>query len=182
MCNKNIISEYIQLQSDYHRTYFALQEKNKENEQLKIQIEKLRSDYLNLQKEHENIKHVQQASKEAESPLRRENNQLLAKIKQLKRDSLPKTIMESRTPINSNKTPLIRPKLNETPKTNKKRKPRKKMKEFEVESIINHRKWRRKIQFLVRWKNYAEEEDQWIDEKHLNCPSLLKNYKRINQM
>lgn len=162
--------------------YFALQEKNRENDQLKIQIEKFKSDCLKLQKENEYLKHVQQASNEVEHQLKRENNQLLAKIKQMKRDSLPKTTMEPTTPINTQKSSSARPELNKTPKTIKKRKLRNDLKEYEVESLIDHRKWRGKIQFLVRWKNYAEEEDRWIDEKNLNCPSLLKNYKHLHQM
>lgn len=192
MSYKKIISEFIQLQSVYHRTYFVLQEKNKENEQLKTQIEKLREDYSNLQKENENLKQMRQVNNQAESELKRENKGLLAKIKQLQRDSLSKNIskMDPSTPVpklkpslsvKQNKTPASHSKLNRTPKLTKKR-TKKQLEDYEVEGLIRHRKWRRKYKFLVRWKNCLEDDDRWVDEKDLNCPSLLKDYKRTHQM
>lgn len=182
MSNK-IISDYIQLQSDFHRTYFALQEKNSENDRLKKQIEELESDYFDLQKEHEHLKRMQQESMEAESVLKRENKGLLAKIKQLQRDSLPKTAMLPTTPHSSklNKTLATPSESKKTPKSVKKT--RKKMElDYEVDSLIKHRTWRGKLQFLVRWKNYSKEDDRWIDEKNLNCPSILKEYRKKHKM
>lgn len=94
MSDKKIISEFIKLQSDYHRTYFVLQEKNKENEHLKTQIKKMNEDYSNLQKENKNLKQLQHVNNQTESELKRENKGLLAKIKQLQRDSLSKSVIE----------------------------------------------------------------------------------------
>ena len=35
---------------------------------------------------------------------------------------------------------------------------------FEVERIVKHKKSRRKLKFLVRFKGYDASEDQWFDE------------------
>lgn len=195
MSDKNIISEFIQLQSDYHRTYFVLQEKNKENEQLKTQMKKMNEDYSNLQKENEHLKQLQHVNNQTESELKRENKGLLAKIKQLQRDSLSKNIikMHPSTPdtkpqlsLKQDKTPAVRSKLNSTPKPTIRRKTTRKttkqLEEYEIKDLINHRKRRGQFQFLVRWKNYSEDDDRWVHEKDLNCPSLLKDYKRTHQM
>lgn len=188
MSNEKLISDYIQLQKDYHFIYFALQEKISENEKLRKDIEKIKSDYLNLQTEHEKCNHVPDTK--IDSELKHENKELLAKVKQLQRDSPSKTIikMVQTNPINSNKTPSRITNMdkntspcaasNETPKPTKHRKG----KNYEVDSLIGHRKYRGRLQFLVRWKNYSSEDDRWVDEKNLNCPALLKNYKKANQM
>lgn len=182
MSDKKIISDFIQLQSNYHRTYFALQEKNRENEQLKTKIKKMNDDYLNLQKKYESLKLAQQVNIQAKCELKRENNGLLAKNKQLQRDSLSKTItkMDSPAPVRSTpkKTPYTRPTLNGTPKKVQQRPTRKQL----VQSLIKHRKWRGKYQYLVRWKNCSEKDDRWVNENDLNCPSLLRSYKRTHRM
>jgi len=50
--------------------------------------------------------------------------------------------------------------------------------EYEVQEIIKDRLFRRKRQYLVRWKGYAPTEDSWVDEKDLHSPQLLENYRR----
>ena len=50
--------------------------------------------------------------------------------------------------------------------------------EYEVESILNHRKRRGKLQFLVHWKGYADHENSWLPESDLeNSQELLDEYK-----
>lgn len=185
MDGKKIISDYIQLQRDYHRTYFALQEKNEENKQLKTQLQKISGDYSQLKTEHANLKQTLQGNNVAEAALKQENKTLLAKIKQLKRDSLPTTKikMEPTTPLDFklNQTPSIQCELKTTLNASMKRN-QKQSENYEVQSLIKHRRRARKIQFLVRWKNYSEEDDQWIDEKNLNCPALLHEYKTKHRM
>lgn len=185
MSDKKIISDFIQLQSNYHRTYFALQEKKRENEQLITQMNKLKDDYSNLQKKYESLKQVQQINNQAECELKRENKGLLAKNKQLQRDSLSKSIikMDPTTPDSSklNKTPTTRSSLNDTSKPVQKR-TRKQLADRKVKKLTEHRKCRGKYQYLVQWKNQSENDDQWVDEKDLNCPSLLNNYKKTHQM
>ena len=42
-----------------------------------------------------------------------------------------------------------------------------KEKEYEVEEVRKHRKHGRKTQYLVHWKGYRDEHDQWISEMGL---------------
>src|ERR1700730_6376426 len=50
--------------------------------------------------------------------------------------------------------------------------------EWEVEQILGDRTYRRKKQFLIRWKGYAPAHDSWVDESDINAPDLLMNYKK----
>jgi hypothetical protein len=50
--------------------------------------------------------------------------------------------------------------------------------EWEVEQILGDRTYRRKKQFLIRWKGYAPTYDSWVDESDINAPDLLMNYKK----
>ena len=50
-------------------------------------------------------------------------------------------------------------------------------KEFEVESILSHRKYRGQSQYLVKWKGYPDHENTWLYTKDLkNCQELLQEY------
>jgi hypothetical protein len=50
--------------------------------------------------------------------------------------------------------------------------------EWEVEQILGDRTYRRKKQFLIRWKGYAPAHDSWADESDINAPNLLMDYKK----
>jgi hypothetical protein len=50
--------------------------------------------------------------------------------------------------------------------------------EWEVEQILRDRMYRRKKQFLIRWKGYAPAHDSWTDESDINTPDLLTDYKK----
>ena len=49
--------------------------------------------------------------------------------------------------------------------------------EYEVESIINDRTYRRKKQYLVKWLGYPESENSWVNETDLHSPELLAEYR-----
>ena len=50
--------------------------------------------------------------------------------------------------------------------------------EYEVEAILSHRKRRGKIQYLVKWKGYADHENTWQSTKDLeNAKDILEDYK-----
>jgi len=52
-----------------------------------------------------------------------------------------------------------------------------KKKEYEVEEIRKHRKWGWKTQFLVHWKSYEDEHDQWIVETGLpHVKKVIEDY------
>jgi Chromo (CHRromatin Organisation MOdifier) domain len=39
--------------------------------------------------------------------------------------------------------------------------------EYEVEAILNKRKRGQKIEYLVKWKDYPDDESSWEPKKHL---------------
>ena len=49
--------------------------------------------------------------------------------------------------------------------------------EWEVEKILSSRRFRRKLQYLIRWKNCGPEMDSWEPAEHLaNAPKLIAEY------
>lgn len=85
--------------------------------------------------------------------LMHENKNLEAKIKQLKRSSHQPATEES-TGVD----------------------------EFEVETILKHRKRKGKLQYLVRWKNYPPNHDSWQNESDLYCPEIFNQYIKENRL
>jgi Chromo (CHRromatin Organisation MOdifier) domain len=50
--------------------------------------------------------------------------------------------------------------------------------EWEVEEILGDWQYRRKKQYLVRWKGYAPAHDSWVNESELHAPDLIETYRR----
>ena len=49
--------------------------------------------------------------------------------------------------------------------------------EYEVEKIIDMKTQKGKRQFLIQWKGYGPEENQWVPESHLeHCQKLLREF------
>ena len=49
--------------------------------------------------------------------------------------------------------------------------------EYKVEEVRKHRKQGRKTQYLVHWKSYGDEHDQWIAETGLShAKETIKDY------
>lgn len=133
---------------------------------LKMQYDKLFYKYKELQQEQaglkielEQIKKVNKnlvakysSEEKNESILVHENSVIRAKIQQLHRNS-----------ISSPKTIIHE-------------------KEYEVESIVKHRRKNRLIQYLVRWKNYPPDQDTWQLESDLSCPKILNTYKKLKKL
>jgi len=55
--------------------------------------------------------------------------------------------------------------------------------EYEVEVILTHCNYRRKLQYLVKWKGYDTSENTWEPEDHLtHMKELLSEYKRWRKL
>lgn len=50
--------------------------------------------------------------------------------------------------------------------------------EFEIESILGHRKFRGKLQYYVKWKGYPDEDNSWVRAEDLLAPELLLEYQK----
>lgn len=53
---------------------------------------------------------------------------------------------------------------------------------YEVEKIIQHKKLRGKLSYLVRWVGYGADEDRWVKENDLQCEEILKSYKTLHMI
>lgn len=52
--------------------------------------------------------------------------------------------------------------------------------DYEVEDIVDHKIDRKKVMFLVRWKNYGADEDTWEPESSLSCPEIIAKYREAH--
>jgi hypothetical protein len=52
--------------------------------------------------------------------------------------------------------------------------------EYELEKVLDSRRYRGKLQFLVSWKGYGREENMWVDEHDLHAEDLVKEFYREN--
>jgi hypothetical protein len=51
---------------------------------------------------------------------------------------------------------------------------------YEVEEVIDSRLWYRRLQYLVRWKDYGHEENLWIAEGDLDVLDLIAEFYRTH--
>ena len=54
--------------------------------------------------------------------------------------------------------------------------------EFEVESILDCRRRRNQVQFLVKWKGYGPEENSWEPERNIHAKRLIRSFKDSHQL
>lgn len=48
---------------------------------------------------------------------------------------------------------------------------------YAVDRLINHKKIKNTMYYLVRWENYSPAHDTWERESNLQCPEILLEYK-----
>lgn len=155
---ENIIKDLIATKGENQKMFLQLQQKQRELDNLKrstlLRTESLESELkdLNIKFEAEQLKQKDNAKKI--SDLLREKNLLSAQVIDMRsatQQSQPQLLME-----NADDT------------------------DYEVDRIQNHRIFKRERQFLISWKGFSSEHDQWVKEKHLNCPLILKTYLESN--
>lgn len=49
---------------------------------------------------------------------------------------------------------------------------------YEVEKILDHRKYKKRTKYLVKWKDYDESENSWIWESGFNDNNIIKEYHK----
>ena len=47
---------------------------------------------------------------------------------------------------------------------------------FEVEKILDHRKFKKRMKFLIKWKNYDETYNEWIWQEDFNETFIIDEY------
>ena len=50
--------------------------------------------------------------------------------------------------------------------------------EWEVEDIVGDQRYKRQSYFLVKWKGWPSEYNQWVLEEDLSAPDILAKYRR----
>jgi len=50
--------------------------------------------------------------------------------------------------------------------------------EYEVETVLDCQYIRKKVKYLIKWKDYPHSENTWEPKQNLNCPDLLEAFHR----
>lgn len=48
---------------------------------------------------------------------------------------------------------------------------------FQVEKVIDSKKIKGKLHYLIRWKGYSADSDTWEPENTLSCPDLIQKFE-----
>ena len=51
---------------------------------------------------------------------------------------------------------------------------------YKVEEVINSQFYYQRLQFLVKWKGYGDEENLWLSEKDIDTSELIADFYRTN--
>ena len=50
--------------------------------------------------------------------------------------------------------------------------------DYEVEKILDHRTFKKKLQYKIRWKGWSPEHDSWEPAENINASELLRDYQQ----
>ena len=50
--------------------------------------------------------------------------------------------------------------------------------EWEVEDIVGDQRYKRQSYFLVKWKGWPSEYNQWVLEEDISTPDIMAKYRR----
>jgi hypothetical protein len=48
--------------------------------------------------------------------------------------------------------------------------------EYEVEEILNARYFRKRLQYLVKWQGYGNEDNKWVSANDVHAPEALQAF------
>lgn len=86
------------------------------------------------------------------------------------RNNLQKRVHQLEKQLSSNTKPSKRPKVSD------------KKGEYEVGTLLNHKKEKGQMYYLISWKHFDSSHDSWEQEANLNCRALLNRYKKQNSL
>lgn len=142
-----------------------------EKKSLASQIEMLKKNDVILQKEFDVLKTENKSLAAQIETLNKTETALQNKIVHLDRES--KRLLAQNVQFRRSNNENIAPMLDEEEIIDEKKSGEQ---QYEVEKILRHKIRCGQKSFLIRWKGFGEDEDQWVFEKDLHCKQILQKY------